>query len=1023
LDDWNFFIKDSILKELQEINSETPIDLVLLTGDLIDKGGAEFKTAKEAFVKFKDNVILPITSTLNLPIERFLIIPGNHDLDQKVEPIYVDLGLRTYFDKAETVNDFIKKGKSGTYNGFERVKQFKEFETELYNGVSDCQLSPFDSSFKLNIRKQKVGISCLNSSWRCYDSKADKGLILIGDNQIANSFNYIKDCEVKIALVHHPYDWISEIEKKTIHGHLHTNYDLMFIGHVHEGETIVTTDYAGSLFVNVAPGALTDIRSDSRKFSNGFTIVDYKTEEKSVQCTYKRFNHPTKKFVLNTDLGEGGVNTFEIPQTRRLKQIRTAQDHLKTITDARYEEMNEHLISTGADFGPKNIKDAFVLPTIKQDLIDGKKENGVPEGIALQDIIKSDNDLLFFATKESGKTMLLFRLIQEYVERFEFTKIVPVYIDFLDIGNREIESCIRSYLACGTEDLKVLLENRDIVLLIDNIHWNESEFHNQIKKLREFKKEYQATKRKKCIKIISTGLTEIVGVIPSDFDLPGFDFNIYFIESLHTSQIKALITKWVPTKDSNDLENRLEKIVENFKSFALPRNAMSVTLFLWSMENKDRKPINNATLLDIFLEIVLEKMHGDEIYRERFDIQNKLMLLAHIASKMLERNQPNYSLPYSELVKIVEDYLHEVGFDFDAQKLVDYFIKRKIFVKFSRNNTKFRYSCFFHFFLAKRMIYNEDFRSSVFGEEAYHNFVNEIDYYTGLARSDKKTLKLIHSRLVKEFEPYQQVLSHVNIDTHFNVERPAIKGASIKRIKSSKPTQEQFEKQIDEFLEHLPNPEVILKKEQRKSLETVLVLMTNVLRNSEGVEDLKLKKKAYEDIIRNTLIFILLYQFVIIEYYNKFNSLPPNIPKDYDLKAFLRNIPFHIQLGMTNHLGTIKLAPVILDKIKNDTLGKSITGTDIEKFLSVFLYADIQGHDYHKYLKAFVKTVKNNVVMDYCFFKLMHYYYTRSKIDSSNDQVFLDIISTLKIRTEGLPKRMRDTIMKAISKERYEDSN
>ena len=92
--------------------------------------------------------------------------------------------------------------------------------------------------------------------------------------------------------------------------------------------------------------------------------------------------------------------------------------------------------------------------------------------------------------------------------------------------------------------------------------------------------------------------------------------------------------------------------------------------------------------------------------------------------------------------------------------------------------------------------------------------------------------------------------------------------------------------------------------------------------------------------------------------------------------------------------------------------------TDIEKFLSVFLYSDIKGQNYPKYLKIFVKAVKNNVVMDYCLYKLTQYLFVRSKAGSENEKIFLDILSTLKIKTEGLPKRMKDKIIKALIKER-----
>ncbi|MBW8051685.1 MAG: metallophosphoesterase [Cytophagales bacterium] len=1028
LDDWNYFIKDSLFNELQNINKEAPIDLIMLTGDLINRGGEDFKSISEAFKEFKKHIIIPITNGLSLPIERFLIIPGNHDLKKDAETEWEDIGLKTYFTTPDIINSFIKKGKAGDYRGFERMRAFKEFESNLYKDIPDCQLSCFDSNFKLTINEKKIGVSCINSSWRCFDSKKDNGLIIVGDMQVANAHNYIKDCEIKIALIHHPYDWISEVERNIIHKHLHKDYDLMFIGHVHEGDTIVQTDYASSLFVNVAPGALTDIRKDSRRYSNGFTLVDYKYEAKTVTCTYKRYNHPNKKFVLNTDLGDEGVLTFEIPQHGRLKQIKSAQEHLKVITEVRCEEMNEHLISRSVDFGPKNIKDGFVLPNLTQNFI-GEKQDEVIDGnsLTLQEVTNIENDILLFGTKECGKTMLLFRLIYEYIERFEFKKAVPVYLDFLEIGNREIESCIKSYLSCGSDDLKVMLENRDIVLLVDNIQWDYKEFRHQLKKLSAFSAKYKEKTKNKKIKLIATGLSDIAGVIPSNFDLPNFDFDIYFVENLHTRQIKKLISKWVPANDNDtvDIDKRLEKIVDNFKSFALPRTAMSVSLFLWSMENKDRKPINNATLLDIFLEIVLEKIHGEEYYRERFDIKNKFMLLAHIASKMLEKKLDNYALPYSELVKIVEDYFKkEVGFEFDSQKfgfdsqkLVNYFLNRRIFIKF-QNSVKFRYSCFFHFFLAKRMVYNDEFKEYILNEDRFHNYVTEIDYYTGLVRSNKKLLNEIHQRFIKEFEPYQVVLKKVNIDTHFNADKPIIKNVSIEKIKSSRPSETQLEKQTDKFLEHLPNPETILKKEQRKTLELMLVLMAKILRNSEGVEDLQLKKNTYEDIVKNTLIFILLYQFVMIVYYKKFKTLPPNIPKGYNLKLFLRNIPFHVQLGMSNHLASIKIAPVVLNKIINDNNGKSITGTDIEKFLSVFLYSDIQGQDYPKFLRKFIKAVKNNAVMDYSLYKLWHYFITRTKPGTLNEKIYLDLLSTLKLKTKSLPRRMKDAIIKALIKQR-----
>ena len=54
LKDWNNFYKDAFFAKLTELNLEKPIDFVLFTGDLLDKGGKDFKGAKKGFEEFKN---------------------------------------------------------------------------------------------------------------------------------------------------------------------------------------------------------------------------------------------------------------------------------------------------------------------------------------------------------------------------------------------------------------------------------------------------------------------------------------------------------------------------------------------------------------------------------------------------------------------------------------------------------------------------------------------------------------------------------------------------------------------------------------------------------------------------------------------------------------------------------------------------------------------------------------------------------------------------------------------------------
>src|SRR5690606_1544077 len=108
-----------------------------------------------------------------------------------------------------------------------RIKEYKDFEFDLYKDVEEKIHSKFKFSVKLTVKGKSVGISSLNSSWRCYGDDDCKN-ILLGENQLNDNFKFIEDCDLKIALMHHQLDWLSDVESKTIKNHISANFDLIF---------------------------------------------------------------------------------------------------------------------------------------------------------------------------------------------------------------------------------------------------------------------------------------------------------------------------------------------------------------------------------------------------------------------------------------------------------------------------------------------------------------------------------------------------------------------------------------------------------------------------------------------------------------------------------------------------------------------------------------------------------------------------------------------------------------------------
>ncbi len=307
-------------------------------------------------------------------------------------------------------------------------------------------------------------------------------------------------------------------------------------------------------------------------------------------------------------------------------------------------------------------------------------------------------------------------------------------------------------------------------------------------------------------------------------------------------------------------------------------------------------------------------------------------------------------------------------------------------------------------------------------ENEYFKYPKEIDYYTGLTRSDEDFFQTILDRFNAKFKPTDALYDSMDFDKYFtdqiklgNKEHEYVaKNVDEKKIKDNRPDEKAMETFYNERLSQIPDTSVIYKNEEGATHEMLLIIMANVLRNSEGVENKALKAKAYAALVKYSLVWTILYHAAVIRYVVEYKKLPPSLPNNIDFKTFITYFPVSVQSGMNNHVGSSKLSQIVLEKFKSDLTSSSIS--DLETFFSALLYADIQGNDFPKYLKQFVKSLKKNVVRDYTFYKLIDYYYRRTRPNSPNEQIYLDLLTDLRIRTQKLPQRLKMSVMRELKK-------
>lgn len=469
LKDWDDFLKEAFFFKIEELQNENPIDLVLFTGDMIDKAGFDFKETDDtiqptvkALNKFKKHIIEPILEKLNIDISKFIICPGNHDINRNADKSFVESGLKTDLTTIDAINMFTNSDEND-YLGIQRIKEYKDFEFELYKGVDKKLHSKFKFSVIIDINGKSVGISSLNSSWRCYDDYDFKNLI-VGENQLNDNYKFINECDIKIGLMHHQLDWISDVESKIIKSHISANYDLIFSGHVHQTDVEYVQNLTGTSMRVVSPSGLNQIRERDIDYVNGFSVIDYGED---VKCNFLKYNHILKIFVDDTDVCDKGVLEIKVNSPMVLNQVVNMQS---LVEDDFYDFLND----SGANFTHRSktltLDDIYVAPFMEQFSLSDDEEKGSSfksEDILNKILNKEVNHTIILGEENSGKTSFCKKI---YKKSLFLDNKVPIFIkgrdikkvkeeDILKLINKEFRKQYNTDVDLTTKDLVVIIDD------------------------------------------------------------------------------------------------------------------------------------------------------------------------------------------------------------------------------------------------------------------------------------------------------------------------------------------------------------------------------------------------------------------------------------------------------------------------------------------------------------------------------------------------------------------------------------
>jgi tetratricopeptide (TPR) repeat protein/predicted MPP superfamily phosphohydrolase len=221
--------RDVVMEALVEsvrrrAREEAPPDLIFLSGDVAYSGKAEeYALATEWLDKLLD--------AAGLGRRELFVVPGNHDVDR--EPA---LGLSRTCKSIGEADEYLSPDAEAPHH-MVKFTSYIEWYNRFFDGIRTHPSSTCGPAEVIEVAGRRVGILPINSALFCLDSN-DYLKLWIGRLQLERAARALDELQpdLRVALMHHPLEWIAPAERGAIRRTLGDSVDVLLRGHLHEAD-------------------------------------------------------------------------------------------------------------------------------------------------------------------------------------------------------------------------------------------------------------------------------------------------------------------------------------------------------------------------------------------------------------------------------------------------------------------------------------------------------------------------------------------------------------------------------------------------------------------------------------------------------------------------------------------------------------------------------------------------------------------------------------------------------------------
>lgn len=1006
-------IIDKLIADIKKVQNEKKIkiDLICFTGDLIQCGDKAFEEEGQWNLA-KEILVNPLLNELNLSEDRFISVPGNHEVDTSVIVPRLEKGLQ--IDSLQDINEVM--------DNFDEsyIKRLAYYYEIVKKQLPNAIINTPGYSYQIQINGINVGIACVDSAWRSSGKgRNESGNLYVGARQIKKLMSDIKNCEIKICMMHHPIDWLESCEKLEIEKEL-SKFDLVLRGHVHEEDlkqiirrnikTIYST--AGKLYpLDYAEGR-------ARDGFNGYSVISIDSEKSKCGIYLRTYYAQNRgEFDAGINICPNGEEFYDIC-VKDLKS-QTEFDIVKGINQYFLNMSEKYTLIKQIDSQfPNDYSQTIVDPVLayKSEYVKEDEKLDKDEAANIHDIMEANDNVLLIGKKESGKTTILQQIGLDYFKEYESRGILPIYINmkYLPKGSNRILNCAIQFIqgnivdeaSISKQQIKQIIDDGKIVFLIDNVKTSNADHTIWLTK---FINEYN---KNRFILTIEEEFFQSIDVK----ELPdyGSEFKQIYIQYMGKAQIRAMVTKWANGRDNiTSIDETVDRIDSYCNQINFAKTPFNIAIFMVIWDNDHNfVPVNEGIVMENYLEIVLEKLSPKEGYRGTYSFKIKQNFLSHIAHEMYLRDK--YYFTYEEFEEIVVNYHKKKGYDLMESQFDKIFFEKNI-LSYSGDYIVFSHTSFLEYFLAIYAFDNKEFLNEITSKGTRISFRNEICFYSGLNQDCTQLLDDLSDAILKivvEHLDLVEDLNEMEIMTEFKIDKEKLE----EDLQKNRPSQEELDIVSDMGKKYSDRkPTEISKKEVKaddaEDFFTLLQMYGSIIKNAELLDN-KYKIEHLENYMYGMNI---LYAMIIklFEYMNdkmKFeklsekdkNYLEVYTKEEFDqMKAEMMDVykllyPLAIQNLILENVGTPKLDAAINELIKNKQ------DKPFEKFMLTFLKCDLKVVNLKSILGKYIQQEKSQGILKIILMKLTFYY--RARFFGNNVQIdkeLIDLITDISVKMDS----------------------